>query len=103
MAKKRISKKDMRDLRTARSEIRRELRKNLSKKDMENLQKFKCAMKYHMHGHGCGGAIYGLGFIGALIYFVTTAPSIWVAILGVIKAVLWPAFLVYGALMALGM
>jgi len=103
MAKKRISRKDRAELRKARREIRRELRKNLSKKDMENLKKFKCAMKEGMRGHGPGSAVYCLGFIGALIYFITTAPSIWAAILGVIKAVLWPAFLVYGALMALGM
>jgi len=103
MAKKGISKKDMAELRKARREIRRKLRKNLSKKDMENLKKFKFAMKEGMHKHGCGSAVYGLGFIGALVYFVTTAPSIWAAILGVLKAIVWPAFLVYGALMALGM
>jgi prepilin signal peptidase PulO-like enzyme (type II secretory pathway) len=48
--------------------------------------------------HGTAGCIYGLGFLGALIYYVTTAPDFGTALLGVIKALLWPAFLVYGLL-----
>ena len=52
---------------------------------------------------GSGGAIYGLGFIGALVYFVTTAPDIWVAIIGVVKAIFWPGIIVYGVLKFFGM
>lgn len=48
------------------------------------------------------GAIYGLGFIGALIYYISTATSFWTGFLGVLKAILWPAFLVYEALKLLG-
>ncbi|MDD5193148.1 MAG: hypothetical protein PHF67_01035 [Candidatus Nanoarchaeia archaeon] len=53
-------------------------------------------------GCGCGGAIYGLGFIGAVIYFVSTAPSFWMGVLGFLKALVWPAFLVYELLKFLG-
>ncbi len=42
-----------------------------------------------------GGAVYGLGFIGAIIYFIQTATSLWDGVLGVLQALLWPAFLVY--------
>ena len=59
-------------------------------------------MKKHMCGHGCGGALYGLGFLGALFYYLTTATSLLGGILGVIKALLWPAFLVYGVLKFIG-
>ena len=52
---------------------------------------------------GCGGAIYGLGFLGSLFYFVTTAPDFWAALFGVVKAILWPAFITYGVLKFLGM
>jgi hypothetical protein len=52
---------------------------------------------------GCGGAIYGLGFLGSLFYFVTTAPDFWAAVFGVVKAILWPAFVTYGVLKFLGM
>lgn len=40
-------------------------------------------------------AVYGLGFIGALIYFIQHAAGFWMGVLGVLKAILWPAFLVY--------
>jgi hypothetical protein len=45
--------------------------------------------------------IYGLGFIGALIYFISTAGGFWEGVLGFLKAIVWPAFLVYGSLKGL--
>jgi len=42
------------------------------------------------------GAIYGLGFIGAAIYFIQNANSFVDGLVGVLKAIVWPAFLVYG-------
>ena len=42
-----------------------------------------------------GSAIYGLGFVGALIYFLQHATTIWMGILGIVKAIFWPALLVY--------
>lgn len=42
-----------------------------------------------------GPAIYGLGFIGAFIYFIQTAAGFWIGVLGFFKAVFWPAFLTY--------
>lgn len=47
-----------------------------------------------MGSHG-GGAIYGLGFIGAAIYYIQAATGFWMGVLGVLKAIVWPAFLVY--------
>ena len=41
------------------------------------------------------GAVYGLGLIGALFYFIQHAPTIWDGVIGVLKALVWPAFLVY--------
>ena len=51
---------------------------------------------------GCGGAVYGLGFIGALIYYISTAMSFWWGVLGILKSVVWPVFLIYEALKFLG-
>lgn len=42
-----------------------------------------------------GSAIYGLGFVGALIYFIQTATSFWIGVIGFFKALFWPAFLVF--------
>ena len=53
--------------------------------------------------HASGGAVYGLGFIGAAIYFISTSTGFWMGVLGFLKAIVWPAFLVYEALKYLGM
>jgi len=45
--------------------------------------------------HGKGGCIYGLGFIGAAIYYIQAATGFWSGVLGVLKAIVWPAFLVH--------
>jgi hypothetical protein len=50
---------------------------------------------------GAGGAVYGLGLIGAMVYYISTATSLWMGLLGVLKALVWPAFLVYHAFAAL--
>ena len=42
-------------------------------------------------------AIYGFGFIGALIYFLSTADGFWMGVLGVLKAIVWPAIMVFEA------
>jgi len=45
----------------------------------------------------CSGesAFYGLGFIGACIYYISTSTSFWLGVLGVLKAIVWPVFLIY--------
>jgi hypothetical protein len=53
--------------------------------------------------HGSGGAVYGLGFIGAAVYFISTATSFWTGLLGILKAAVWPAFVVHGLLSLLSM
>ena len=49
------------------------------------------------------GCAYVLGIIGALIYYISTATGFWVGVLGVLKALVWPVFLVYGVLKYIGM
>jgi hypothetical protein len=49
-----------------------------------------------------GGAVYGLGMIGALVYFLGTAQSGRDYVLALGKAVVWPALLVYRAFKVLG-
>jgi hypothetical protein len=48
------------------------------------------------------GAVYGLGFIGAAIYFISHATSFWIGVLGILKAIVWPVFIVYEAFKHLG-
>jgi hypothetical protein len=44
---------------------------------------------------GASGAIYGLGFIGALVYYIQHATSFWSGLLGILYSLFWPAMLVY--------
>ena len=56
-------------------------------------------------GHGAaagGGAIYGLGIFGALVYFWQQANAFWEYLLAVIQGLFWPAFMVYQVFKALG-
>lgn len=49
-----------------------------------------------MHGKGGpSGALYGMGFIGALVYFIQHADTFWIGVLGIFKAIVWPAIMVY--------
>ena len=47
---------------------------------------------------GTAGCIYGMGFIGALVFFIKTAPTFWIGVLGFFKAIFWPAFVIYKVL-----
>jgi hypothetical protein len=76
-----------------RKETNSKQKKSKISKDTLNEIK-KCTLKLHSCDCGTSGAIYGLGFIGALIYYISTATGFWVGVLGVLKALVWPAFLV---------
>jgi hypothetical protein len=49
-------------------------------------------------GGNIAGSIYGLGFLGAVIYYFTHAATFWMGVFGFVKALLWPAFLIYSLL-----
>ncbi len=57
--------------------------------------------KKYTHGqsatvvNGGGGVIYGMGFVGAVIYFLQHAVGLWPIILAILKALVWPVFIVY--------
>ncbi|MEK6795245.1 MAG: hypothetical protein AABZ39_10735 [Spirochaetota bacterium] len=54
--------------------------------------------KNAMNGGGiCTGA-YGLAIIGSAVYFIQHATSFWGGVLGFLKALVWPAFLIHKVL-----
>lgn len=55
-----------------------------------------------MQNNASSNAVYGLGMIGAAIYFISTATSFWIGVLGFLKAIVWPVFLVFEAFRNLG-
>jgi len=48
---------------------------------------------------GSAGGIWCLGFIGALVYYLHThSGTFWLVVLAFMKALAWPAFVVYHVL-----
>lgn len=48
-----------------------------------------------MKDHASSGGIYFLGMIGTAVYFIQHAAGFWEGVLGIIKALFWPALLIY--------
>ncbi len=48
-----------------------------------------------MRRDGASSAVYGLGFIGAIVYYIQHAATFWAGVLGILKSLVWPAMLVY--------
>ena len=59
----------------------------------------------HCHNHNCGqsNAIYGLGIIGALFYFLSNTTNFEMVIIGIGKSIFWPAILMFKLLTYLQM
>jgi hypothetical protein len=52
---------------------------------------------------GASEAVYGLGLIGAWVYYLSHAATFWLGVLGFFKGIFWPALLVYELLKYLHM
>jgi hypothetical protein len=50
-----------------------------------------------------GGAVYGLGMIGALFYYLGSAGSFVEVLMGILKSLVWPALFVYHLFQSLGL
>jgi hypothetical protein len=50
--------------------------------------------KGNMGGHSAGPG-YGLGIIGAAVYYLHITTGFWPSVVALLKALVWPAFLVY--------
>jgi formate-dependent nitrite reductase membrane component NrfD len=48
-----------------------------------------------MKDHGFFGGVYGMAFIGAAIYYIQQAHTFWAGVVGIGKALFWPAILMY--------
>jgi len=68
-----------------------------------NPQQASKAHVREIHKNTQQNVIYGMGFIGAVIYYIVTSASFWGGVLGILKAIVWPAFLVYELMKYLGM
>jgi hypothetical protein len=41
------------------------------------------------------GALYGIGIVGAWVYFFQTADTFWEFVLAFVQGIFWPAWMVY--------
>jgi hypothetical protein len=62
-----------------------------------------CCKERHRHRQGGGQALYGLGVLGAAVYFVQAATGFWSGVLGLLKAFFWPALVVHKAFQLWGL
>jgi hypothetical protein len=63
---------------------------------MANEKKERVNKAKRAHGGKAGGCgIYGAGAIGAIVYYIGHATTFGVAMVGIFKAIFWPAFLIY--------
>ena len=74
--------------------------KNVKKKVKRNLKKTKGKVNIQVGKNS--SAFYFLGMVGSTIYFISTAAGFWDGVLGVLKSLVWPSFLIFEALSALG-
>lgn len=51
--------------------------------------------KRYSSSHGTAGALYFVGFIGSLIYWMQAAANFGAVITGILKSLVWPAYIVY--------
>ena len=51
-----------------------------------------------MKENASGGAIYGIGMLGALVYFISHATSFWGGLVGILESIFWPAVVLYRVL-----
>ena len=61
------------------------------------MSEYKKGGTNHIGNGGIGGFMF-LAFIGASVYFVSKADGFWDGVLGVLKALVWPAFVIYKVL-----
>lgn len=53
-----------------------------------------CQPKKWHQNNTCGGA-YFFAFVGAAVYFIQQADTFGMGVLGFLKAIVWPAMLIY--------
>lgn len=70
----------------------------------EEKSQMECCNHKHYSYNGCGNgnAIYGLGVVGVLFYFLQGTTTFVAVMMGIGKAVFWPAILMFKLLTYLG-
>ena len=51
--------------------------------------------KWHEHRNGAMGGVLGVAFVGAAVYFIQQSDTFGMGVLGLLKALVWPAMLIH--------
>ena len=68
----------------------------------ENEKTAKKHKKWSSKSSGSSSCLYFMGMIGAAVYYISVSTSFWGGLLGFLKALVWPAFMVYDVLTYFG-
>ena len=70
--------------------------------EQDNVKKKKMCCDTSISNEACGGCAYFLGIIGAAVYYISSTTGFWAGVVGILKAIVWPAFLVFELLKFVG-
>jgi hypothetical protein len=59
--------------------------------------------KWRGQSNGMFGFFYCVAFIGVAVYYIQQTQGFWPGVLGVLKALVWPAFFIHRVFTLLGM
>lgn len=59
--------------------------------------------KKQFNSQKTGGGIYFMGMIASAIYFIQHTEGFWLIVLALLKAIVWPVFIIYRAFELMGM
>ncbi len=54
-----------------------------------------CNGQKNYSNHGTSGALYFVGFIGSMVYWMQAAVGFGAVVTGFLKSMVWPAYIVY--------
>lgn len=69
----------------------------------EETSKKKGKVIYKCGSNQAGGMVYCMGLIGAAVYYIQGSQTFMEGLIGLLKALVWPAFLIYKVFGILGM
>jgi len=75
--------------------------KKVIEEGVKKLENMDCGDRKGIKRHGgtgVAGGVWCLGFIGAAVYFIQQATSFGTGVIGLLKALVWPAVLIYNLL-----
>jgi len=67
----------------------------MTEENSSTKQPIKESKKMKNSSSGIAGAAYFMAFIGAAVFYIQQATSFGIGVIGFLKALVWPAFLVY--------